>query len=847
MKKKYSPKKIESYVQKKWHLEKTFKVTEDYNKPKFYCLSMLPYPSGKLHMGHVRNYTIGDVIARYQRMQGKNVLHPIGWDSFGLPAEIAANENNISPYVWTKNNILDMKKQLKLLGFSFDWDREITTCDPNYYHWEQWFFLKLYKLGLAYKKNALVNWCNIDKTILANEQVINNCCWRCNSIVQKKLVKQWFLKITHYAEELLNDLKKLNGWPKKVKDMQKHWIGKKEGIDLFFKIENINYQFNVFIETKYINYINDIVFIKILYNHPICKNFINDINIKNFITKCSFNNLIKNNKFSSIKIIDFNSNLFAYNILIKKKIPIIIVNYLTNITTINAIAGIPAYNEKDLIFSKKYNFLFFKMKKLLHVSKNTKNNNELIHNLITNKFACYKKHYHLQDWSISRQRLWGTPIPIIIQNNKKILPFKENDLPLVFPKKFFNENINENYNQKIKKNLKWFSYNNKGIKGQIETDTFDTFIESSWYYARYTCNNEKKSMINKKKAKYWLPVDQYIGGIEHAIMHLMYFRFFHKLMRDIGLLYIDEPVKNLLCQGMVLSDSYYYIDNKKKYHWVKLKNVIFDKKNNIFINKKGKKLVYHGMIKMSKSKNNGINPQDIIEKYGADTLRMFIMFAAPPTMNLEWKESGIKGMYRFLNKLWKFIYKYNQKYKNYLKIKKNQELIQYNKQQLIIQDCINKTIINVTNNFEKDQSFNTVISSIIILFKKITKYKIDNNLDYIIIFDGLLIILKMLYPFAPHICFVLWKYMGKNNDIDHQLWPVIKNINTKIKQNFNIIIQINGKKKYILSIPKKYHNQDNNIKKYILSYDKISKFLINIKIIKTIYVPHKVFNIVTKK
>ncbi|WP_247646074.1 class I tRNA ligase family protein, partial [Enterobacteriaceae endosymbiont of Donacia piscatrix] len=419
--------------------------------------------------------------------------------------------------------------------------------------------------------------------------------------------------------------------------------------------------------------------------------------------------------------------------------------------------------------------------------------------------------------------------------------------PLVFPKFFFNENINENYNKKIKKNLRWFSYHKNGIKGQIETDTFDTFIESSWYYARYTCNDEKKSMINIKKAKYWLPVDQYIGGIEHAIMHLMYFRFFHKLMRDIGLLYIDEPVKNLLCQGMVLSNTYYYIDNKKKYHWVNSKDVVFDKKNNFFFNKKGKKLINYGMMKMSKSKNNGINPQDIIKKYGADSLRMFIMFAAPPTLDLEWKEAGIKGMYRFLNKLWKFIYKYNKIYKNYLRIKNNQEIIQYNQQQLIIQDNINKTIINVTNNFEKNQSFNTVISSIIILFKKIIKYKIYNKIDCLIIFNGLLIILKMLYPFAPHICFVLWKKMGNNNDIDYQLWPVIKNINTKTKQDFNIIIQINGKKKYILLIPEKYHDQNNNIKKYILSHNKISKFLINIKILKIIYVPYKIFNIVTKK
>ncbi|QJC35772.1 leucine--tRNA ligase [Enterobacteriaceae endosymbiont of Donacia sparganii] len=848
MKKEYSPKEIEFYVQKKWDLKKTFKVIENYNKEKFYCLSMLPYPSGKLHMGHVRNYTIGDVIARYQRMIGKNVLHPIGWDAFGLPAEIAAHHHNISPTIWTKNNIAYMKKQLKLLGFSFDWDREITTCNPNYYRWEQWFFLKLYKLGLAYKKNAIVNWCPIDKTVLANEQVINNCCWRCNSIIKKKWIKQWFLKITNYAEELLNDLKKLDDWPKKVKNMQKNWIGKIEGIEIIFKINNTNYEFNVFIEKKYYHTINNISFIKILYNHSICKKFIKNIKIKNFIKECSSTSFIEKKNFSFHNMKYINSKLFAKNIFIKK-IPIIIVNYLSDINEIDATIGIPQYNKKDNIFIQNYNISIIQNNKKVNFFKNIeKNNKSLINYLIFKKKAFYKKYYHLKDWSISRQRIWGTPIPIIIQNNKKFIPLKEKDLPLIFPKKIFNKNIKENYNKKIKNNLNWFYYNNNGITGQIETDTFDTFIESSWYYVRYTCTDENNNMINKKKAKYWLPVDQYIGGIEHAIMHLLYFRFFHKLMRDIGLLDTDEPVKKLLCQGMVLADSYYYIDKKKKYHWVNFKNISFNKENNDIFDNKGRKLIHHGMIKMSKSKNNGVDPQDIIKKYGADTLRLFIMFATPPTMDLEWKESGIKGMYRFLKKLWKFIYEYKKLYNNYQQIKKNKLFYEYNKEQLIIQLYINKTIIRVTNNFEKDQSFNTAISSIMILFNKFIKYKICNNIDYIIIFNGLLVILKMLYPFTPHICFILWKYMGNYNDIDYELWPVITKIDTtKIINTFNIVIQIDGKKKYNLSIPKKYQNKQNYIEEYILSHNKISKYLRNIKIIKIIYIPYKIFNIVTKK
>ncbi|QJC33364.1 leucine--tRNA ligase [Enterobacteriaceae endosymbiont of Donacia clavipes] len=850
MKKEYSPKEVESYVQKKWDLNNTFKVKENYNKEKFYCLSMLPYPSGKLHMGHVRNYTIGDVIARYQRMLGKNVLHPIGWDAFGLPAEIAAYNNNVSPNIWTKNNILYMKKQLKLLGFSFDWDREITTCNPEYYRWEQWFFLKLYKLGLAYKKNALVNWCPIDKTVLANEQVINNSCWRCHNFIKKKWIKQWFLKITSYNEELLNHLKKLNNWPNQVKNMQKNWIGKIKGVEIFFKIFDTNLKLNVFIESKY-QFI-DISFIKILYNHPICKKFIKNKEIKKFIEKCkSFFSNEKNLSLPIHNIKCINSLLFAENIFTKKKIPIIIVNYLSNIYEINATIGIPEYDKKDFLLAQKCNILIINKKKILNFNKNNKFNNKLLFNhLIKKKIAFYKKYYHLKDWSISRQRLWGTPIPIIIKNNGDFIPFKKKDLPLVFPKNFFNEDIKENYNEKIKKNLKWFQYNKNGIKGQIETDTFDTFIESSWYYVRYTAPHDNNNMLDKKKAKYWLPIDQYIGGIEHAIMHLIYFRFFHKLMRDIGLLDTDEPVKKLLCQGMVLADSYYYIDKNNKYNWVSSKNIIFKKDNNVtnIFDNQGRKLIYNGMIKMSKSKNNGVDPKDIIQKYGADTLRLFIMFAAPPTMSLEWKESGIKGMFRFLKKLWKFIYQYKKLNYNYKQINKKYFIFtKYNKEQLIIKNYINKTIIKVTNNFETNQVFNTVISSVMFLVNKIIKYKISNKIDYLIIYNGLLIVLKILYPFTPHFCFILWKYMGKNTDIDYESWPIIENINTNLLDTFNIVIQINGKKKYNLLIPLKYKKKENNIKKYILLHKKISKFLKNIIIVKTIYVPHKIFNIVTKK
>ncbi|QJC29149.1 leucine--tRNA ligase [Enterobacteriaceae endosymbiont of Plateumaris rustica] len=846
MKKEYLPKEIELYVQKEWDIKKTFKVTEDQNKKKFYCLSMLPYPSGKLHMGHVRNYTIGDVIARYQRMLGKNVLHPIGWDAFGLPAEIAAINNNIRPDIWTNNNINYMKKQLKLLGFSFDWDREITTCNPDYYRWEQWFFLKLYDHGLVYKKISPVNWCPIDQTVLANEQVHNNRCWRCNTTVIKKSISQWFLKITNYAEELLNSLKTLDGWPQKVKTMQINWIGKIKGLEVNFYIFNSNEKLSVFIHNIY--YYIDICFIKILFNHPISikLSYIN-IKINNFIKSCNL--LLQED---SIKEKCMNSGLFAIDKLTKKKFPILIVNKIFHNYNIKSTIGIPTHNKQDLIFAKKYNISIINNIDLIingfHYNKN--NIKLFIKYLIKQKIAKLKKYYRLKDWSISRQRLWGTPIPIIILNNKKILPLEENDLPISFPNQIFN--IKKNYSEKINKNLNWFKYNLNGKKGFREIDTLDTFIESSWYYARYTCPKYNKAMLNKSSVKYWLPVDQYIGGIEHATMHLMYFRFFHKLMRDFNLLENDEPVKKLLCQGMVLADSFYYIDKNNKYHWISPENVIIkkrDKNNNIIDveDNTGKKLIYNGMIKMSKSKNNGVDPENIIKKYGADILRIFIMFAAPPHISLEWKESGIKGMSRFLKKIWKFIYQHNKFNCKINNIDKKNFYLKINIKQKLLQNFINKTIIKVSDDIEKKQIFNTAISSIMLLVNKIVKYKIMNLEDHIIIHDALIVIVKMLYPFTPHFCFVLWKYIGNNNDIDHEKWPVVVNIKLNMKNEFDIIVQLNGKKKYIIKIPYIYKNSKDNIKKYIFNDNKISKFILKFNIIKTIYIPNKIFNLITIK
>ncbi|QJC30486.1 leucine--tRNA ligase [Enterobacteriaceae endosymbiont of Neohaemonia nigricornis] len=841
MEEKYDPHNIEKYVQKQWYKKQTFQAEINHNKKKFYCLSMLPYPSGKLHMGHVRNYTISDVIARYQRMLGKNVLHPIGWDAFGLPAEIAAIKHNISPDIWTYQNIQYMKKQLQQLGFSFDWNREITTCDPQYYRWEQWFFLKLYELGLIYKKKMPVNWCPVDKTVLANEQVHNNTCWRCDSNIEIKNMSQWFFKITSYAEELLHDLKYLNDWPIQVKKMQKNWIGKIEGFEIQYTICNTKI-LNVFI--KDIKKIHNASFIKLVYTHPICKSIAKENSlVKDFIIN-SNNNLYKNQPLSSI-----NSNLFATDYFNKNKIPIIIVNYISNIYNLQATFGLPLYNNQDNILAIKYNFLFIKTNIIFEKIKyilndiNNKKNNRKLENI---NFLKYKHYYRLQDWSISRQRLWGTPIPIVNLKNGNILPLKDTELPVIFPKSFYTKYYN--YDQYHLSKLSWFHYNYNGQIARREQDTFDTFIESSWYYARYTCPQYNKAMLNVYDTKYWLPVDQYVGGIEHATMHLIYIRFFHKLMRDIGLVHTNEPVKKLLCQGMVLSDAFYYINNNKKY-WVNAKNVVINYKNNkkLFLDTNNNLLTRHKMIKMSKSKNNGVDPQHMIIKYGADTLRLFLMFAAPPTMSLEWQESGINGILRFLQKLWKFIYEYRKL--NYIinihyDIQKMYN--KYNFKQFCLQKKINYTISKVTKDININQTFNTAIASIMSLVNNIIKYKISDILDYTIIHYALLTIIKILYPFAPHYSYKLWQYIGNKNDIEQESWPNIINIDEAMFINFfNIIIQINGRKKYNIEIPIQYKNNKNMIKQIIYKNSKILEYIQNKKIIKTIFIPNKIFNIVT--
>ncbi|CUR53505.1 Leucine--tRNA ligase [Serratia symbiotica] len=858
MREQYCPKDIESNVQIHWKKNKTFKVIEDLSKEKYYCLSMLPYPSGKLHMGHVRNYTIGDVISRYQRMLGKNVLNPIGWDAFGLPAENAAIKNKISPSLWTYNNIKYMKKQLKLLGFSYDWDREIITCKPNYYKWEQWFFINLYKKGLVYKKKSEVNWCPYDLTVLANEQVINGNCWRCDTKVIYKKIPQWFIKITNYADQLLNDLNNLKKWPEQVKTMQRNWIGRSSGVDITFNLTNSNQTLTVY--TTRPDIFMGATYIIISVYHPLIKkNIYKNLKLMKFIQYCY-----------KIKILDIEmekiikkgmpTGLFVIHPLNGEQLPIWVVNFISIKCKINAMIIVPAHNQNDWEFAKKYylpikpvilNYdgsepnikksAMIKSGKLFNSGEfnglhNQNNMNDIIDKLILKGIAKYKVHYRLRDWVISRQRYWGTPIPMITLKNNIIIPVSKDKLPVILPEDIVINGITS----PITTNDKWSKVYINNQLAFRETDTFDTFIESSWYYARYTCPDYHDGMLDSRAVNYWLPIDQYIGGIEHAIMHLMYFRFFHKLMRDMGLVKFNEPAKKLLCQGMVLADAFYYINTNGSRIWISSENVIVTRNNKGSIIKamdlQGRILVYAGMNKMSKSKNNGIDPQDVIEKYGADTVRLFIMFAAPVEMTLEWKESGIKGVHRFLKRLWKITYHHikNSKFKPL-------SIIKLNKYQKDIRYHLHKTISKVSDDIGRRQTFNTAISSIMELVNKLENKLLTDILNYYLLQEILLAVVRMLYPFTPHISFVLWKELGGKGDIDTASWPVIDK-EAIIKDYMLIVIQVNGKVRAKINVS--INATQEEIRMCAIKEDKVSKYLEGVIIRNVIYIPGKLLNLV---
>jgi leucyl-tRNA synthetase len=679
MEEQYRPELIEPAVQSQWETNRTFEVREDASKEKFYCLSMFPYPSGRLHMGHVRNYTIGDVIARFQRMNGKNVLQPMGWDAFGLPAENAAIKNKVPPAKWTYENIAYMREQLKRLGFGYDWSREIATCHPEYYRWEQWFFTRLMQKGIVYKKNSVVNWDPVDQTVLANEQVIDGRGWRSGAPVERREIPQWFLKITAYADELLKDLDQLTEWPEQVRTMQRNWIGRSEGLEFSFALKNSAERLTVY--TTRPDTLMGVTYVAVAAQHPLAKRAAAaNHEVADFVAECGMGKVAEADMATMEKKGVF-SGVFAIHPVTGAEVPVWVANFVLMEYGTGAVMSVPAHDERDHEFAKKYGLpikqvitphdgavvdaqkaAFTDKGVLVDSGEFSGLSSEEAFRKIADWFTARKTgevkvNYRLRDWGVSRQRYWGCPIPVINCAKCGAVPVPEKDLPVVLP-----ENVTVTGDgSPLKKMPEWYQCACPACGGaaERETDTFDTFMESSWYYARYASRDLNTGMLDAR-ANYWTPVDQYVGGIEHAILHLLYSRFFHKLMRDEGLVNSDEPFKRLLTQGMVVAGTWYREDEKGGKHWfspvdVDAERDAHGKVTRAWLVADGKPVNFGGIEKMSKSKNNGVDPQGMIEKYGADTVRLFMMFAAPPDASLEWSDAGVEGAQRFLKRLWKMV------------------------------------------------------------------------------------------------------------------------------------------------------------------------------------------------
>lgn len=858
MQEQYRPEEIESRVQQQWDENETFKVTEQEGKEKYYCLSMLPYPSGRLHMGHVRNYTIGDVIARYQRMLGKNVLQPIGWDAFGLPAEGAAVKNNTAPAPWTYDNIAYMKNQLKLLGFGYDWSRELATCQPEYYRWEQWFFTKLYEKGLVYKKTSAVNWCPNDQTVLANEQVIDGCCWRCDTKVERKEIPQWFIKITDYAEELLNDLDTLEEWPEQVKTMQRNWIGRSEGVEITFDVADSPEKVTVYTTRPDTFY--GATYVAVAAGHPLAlQAAASNPALADFIAECR-NTKVAEADMATMEKKGMATGLSAVHPLTGEAVPVWVANFVLMEYGTGAVMAVPAHDQRDWEFATKYDLPIKPVILNLDGSEpdvstgamtdkgtlfNSAECSGLDHsagfNAIADALAAKgvgvrKVNYRLRDWGVSRQRYWGAPIPMVTLEDGTVMPTPEDQLPVILPEDVVMDGITS----PIKADPEWAKTTVYGQPALRETDTFDTFMESSWYYARYTCADYKDGMLDPAAANYWLPVDQYVGGIEHAIMHLMYFRFFHKLLRDAGLVNSNEPAKRLLCQGMVLADAFYYLGVNGERNWVSPVDVTVerDEKGRITkaVDTQGREVIYAGMSKMSKSKNNGIDPQLMVERYGADTVRLFMMFASPADMTLEWQESGVEGANRFLKRVWKLAYDHSQKGATVAL-----DVASLNDDQKGLRRDLHKTIAKVSDDIGRRQTFNTAIAAVMELMNKLTRAPQDSEQDRALMQEALLAVTRLLYPFTPHACFVLWQTLGGQGTIDNAEWPVADDA-AMVEDALLVVVQVNGKVRGKITVAADATQEQ--VQARAAEEPLVAKYLDGVSIRKVIYVPGKLLNLV---
>ena len=841
----YEPNLIENKWQTKWSKDKLYKTEDTENKEKFYALSMFPYPSGNLHMGHVRNYVITDVIARYQKLKGRDVLHPMGWDAFGLPAENAAIERGINPERWTKDNISHMKSQLRVLGLSVDWEKEFATCNEDYYKWTQFLFLELFKSGLVYKKESEVNWDPIDKTVLANEQVDSEGkSWRSGAPVEKKLLNQWYLKITNYADELLDDLKDLNGWPERVRTMQENWIGRSNGAIIKFNLEDSE-EINLNVFTTRIDTIFGVTYIAVSPNHEVTS-IIKNQDLKEKISKLK--EIFKNYDNEKEKI-GFNTGLKAINPINNCKIPIWVASYVLDDYGTGAVMGVPAHDQRDFEFAKKYKINIKKVitkdikdtnviyKKAFEENGfliNSDNFDGISNSEAKSKFIEIAKNqgwgeekiqYKLRDWLISRQRYWGCPIPIINCSKCGPIPVEANNLPVKLPKEV---DIDSNKINFLNQSNEWQNINcpRCGSKSKRESDTMDTFICSSWYFLRYPCAELNDKPFIKEKINKWLPVDQYVGGVEHAILHLLYARFLTKALKDNNLFDINEPFKKLLTQGMVQSAAY---KNKNTGKYIPL-NKIKDINNPIDPDDNSKLEIL--FEKMSKSKYNGIDPQTVIKKYGADTARMFILFKAPPEKDLEWGDSDVEGQFRFLSRVWKLYYEYSNEISS-----EKENIKQKNYEEKILRS-MNLAIKEISHDIENNQ-FNTAISELMKFCNAISQnYKnISLNLKKIILKNFCI----LLAPFSPHISEELWHLLGSKESVHIQNWPEY-DPKAIIMNSYELVIQINGKVRDKINIST--DASEETIREKSLNSPNVIKWTENKEIRKIIIVKGKIINIV---
>ncbi len=832
MQENYKPLAIEQEVQAAWDASGVFiakdgvyaanlpgagaaNVSESSTQDKYYCLSMFPYPSGKLHMGHVRNYTIGDVISRYQRMLGKNVLQPMGWDAFGLPAENAAMQHGVHPADWTYSNIDYMRDQLKRLGFGYDWDRELATCDPHYYKWEQWFFLRLLEKGLVYKKTAPVNWCPHDMTVLANEQVIDGCCWRCDTQVERKEIAQWFLKITAYADELLASLETLDGWPEQVKTMQANWIGRSEGVEMDFTVPGSDQPLSIY--TTRPDTLMGVTYLAVAAEHPLAlKAAESNAEIRAFIDDCKMMETSEA-AMETMEKRGIDSGVKAIHPITGEQVPVWIANFVLMGYGTGAVMSVPAHDQRDFEFAQKYGIaikqvIFAKdggdddCSEQAYTVKGVLKNSGAFDGLTSEQaFAAIsealekdqkgqrKTNFRLRDWGVSRQRYWGAPIPVIYCDDCGTVPVPEQDLPVELPR-----DVVLDGSQSPLVAHPTFSHTTCPTCGKAarrETDTFDTFMESSWYFARFAGSNPDR-MIDPS-AQYWLPVDHYIGGIEHAILHLLYARFYTKLLRDEGLLVCDEPFKKLLTQGMVLKDG----------------------------------------SKMSKSKGNTVDPQGLIDQYGADTVRLFIMFAAPPEQSLEWSDSGVEGAFRFLKRLWK---------QAYLHCEAGGSTVAPDKQALsteqqALRRQLHLTIQKATDDFGRRYTFNTVIAANMELINTLSKFADDSDNGKAVRQEALEAIVLMLSPIVPHICHQLWLDLGHQEAVVSASWPQVDA--TALEQDtLELVLQVNGKLRSKMSVS--VNASKDEIEAMALNDEQVKRFIEDKPIKKVIVVPKKLVNIV---